>query len=179
MIEIIGSKFLKEIDPTGRLRVSACYQCGKCSSGCPMDFEVDLLPHQLIRLIQIGARDEVIGSRAIWSCASCGTCVSRCPMGVRTPEVIDELRAIAATEGKAEAKSRAFNDAFLGSVRRYGRVFEPGMLASYKIKSRDIFGDIAKGPAMIAKGKLKFLPPKGGDKAAVRRIFRNVREGKK
>lgn len=174
------SKLINEIDASGKFRISACYQCGKCSSGCPMHFETDVMPHQLVRMIQMGLRDEVLSGKTIWACASCGTCVSRCPMGVRTPEVIDELRAIAVRERKAaNGSSTAFNDAFLGSVKRHGRVFEPGMLLSYKLKSRDLFGDIAKGPVMIAKGKLRLLPPRGGNKDAVRRIFRSVEDGKK
>jgi heterodisulfide reductase subunit C len=100
-------------------------------------------------------------------------------MGVRLPEVIDRLKAIAASEGKAENKqSVAFNEAFLASIRRYGRIFEPGMLASYKIKSRDLLGDIAKGPVMIARGKLRLLPSRDGDRAAVRRIFIRLKERK-
>lgn len=180
MIKLISSDFIKELDPNGKLRISACYQCGKCSSGCPMHFETDVLPHQLIRLIQMGAREEVVRGRAIWACASCATCVSRCPMGVKTPEVIDELRTIAVREGKAaDSRVPAFNEAFLSSVERYGRVYEPGMLAAYKIKSKDFFGDIMKGPVMVAKGKLRLLPPRGGDKTAVKQIFIKLKEGRK
>ena len=180
MSKLLCCDFIEELDPSGSLRISACYQCAKCSSGCPMHFETDFGPHQLIRLIHLGARDAVLGSKAVWACASCGTCVSRCPMGVKTPEVIDELRALAVKEKKAaDAKSTAFNKAFLASVERFGRVFEPGMLASYKLKSRDFFGDIMKAPVMIAKGKLRLLPPKGGDKAAVKNIFISLRRKKR
>jgi heterodisulfide reductase subunit C len=101
-------------------------------------------------------------------------------MGVRTPEIIDELRALAVRERKAaNASSTAFNNAFLDSIKKFGRVFEPAMLLSFKLKSGDLFGDIAKGPTMIAKGKLRLLPPRGGNKDAVRKIFRSVEEGKK
>ena len=180
MTNLICSDLIAEIDPNGKLRVSACYQCGKCSAGCPMHFEADLLPSQLIRLIQIGARDEVLTAKSVWTCASCGTCVSRCPMGVRTPEVIDRLREISVREKKSsDTKSKAFNDSFLASVKKHGRVFEPGMLISYKLKSRDLFGDMDKGRAMFAKGKMRLTPPKGGDAAAVKRIFMKVTEKKR
>jgi heterodisulfide reductase subunit C len=145
-----------------------------------MHFETDLLPHQMLRLIQLGAREEVIDSLAIWTCASCETCVSRCPMGVRTPEVIDALRAIAVRERRAAAnRPTIFNNAFLASVRRYGRVFEPGMLAAYKLRTGDLLGDARKLPAAVAKGKLRLLPPRGANRASIRRIFRQVRENKK
>lgn len=179
MSKLMCSDFLAEVDPSGRLRISACYQCGKCSAGCPMHFDTDMLPSQLIRLIQLGSRDEVLKSKHVWACASCGTCVSRCPMGVRTPEVIDHLRAIATHDKKAsETKSGVFNDAFLGSVKRFGRVFEPAMLISYKLKTRDLFSDMDKGKVMFAKGKMKITPPKGADAQSVRRIFLKVTEKK-
>lgn len=179
MSKLFCSEFVEEIDPKGNLRVSACYQCGKCSAGCPMHFEADLLPSQIIRMIQMGAREEVLAAKSVWTCASCGTCVSRCPMGVRTPEVIDALREISAKEKKtADGKPSIFNDAFLSSVRRFGRVYEPMMLLTYKLKSKDLFGDMDKGRAMFSKGKLKLMPPKGGDAGAVRRIFMKTTEKK-
>ncbi len=180
MSKLFTSEFVTEIDPQGRLRVSACYQCGKCSAGCPMSFETDLRPSQLIRMIQLGAREEVLKSKTVWACASCATCVSRCPMGVKTPEVIDALREIATREKKsAESRSSAFNDSFLGSVKRHGRVYEPLMLLSYKLKTRDFFSDMDKGRAMFQKGKMKLMPPKGADSAGVRRIFQKVEEKKR
>lgn len=174
----ITNDLIKEIDPKGELRISACYQCGKCSSGCPMHFESDLLPHQLIRLIQMGATEAVIGCKTIWKCASCATCVSRCPMNVRTPEIIDAIRAMSAKERKSN-NSVAFNEAFLASVRRFGRVYEPGMLGAYKLRSKDFFADMSKLPTMLAKGKLKLIPPTGADKATVKQIFVKVKESSK
>ncbi|MDR3604234.1 MAG: 4Fe-4S dicluster domain-containing protein, partial [Syntrophaceae bacterium] len=37
--------------------INQCYQCGKCSAGCPVAPEMDLLPHQLVRLAVLGDVD--------------------------------------------------------------------------------------------------------------------------
>ena len=38
----------------GLTSVSACYQCKKCSAGCPLTFAMDLCPDQVIRLALLG-----------------------------------------------------------------------------------------------------------------------------
>ncbi|MDR2106559.1 MAG: hypothetical protein LBP24_04045, partial [Coriobacteriales bacterium] len=41
-----------------------CYQCGKCTAGCPMAHEMDLVPRQLIRMLQLGFIDRALNARA-------------------------------------------------------------------------------------------------------------------
>ena len=72
----------------------ACYQCGKCSAGCPMVAYMDIPPNQMIRLAQLGMIDSLLDCEAIWICVSCLTCNSRCPKGVRIAELIESLRQI-------------------------------------------------------------------------------------
>jgi heterodisulfide reductase subunit C len=72
----------------------ACYQCGKCSAGCPSIDKMDMLPSQVIRLIQMGKIDEALRSNAVWLCASCHTCVVRCPKGVDLAKIMEALRQI-------------------------------------------------------------------------------------
>ncbi|WP_052316104.1 4Fe-4S dicluster domain-containing protein [Desulfomonile tiedjei] len=65
--------------------INQCYQCGKCSAGCPMAPEMDILPHQLVRLAVLGNHDRIVDSKSIWLCLSCHTCGARCPNGIDVP----------------------------------------------------------------------------------------------
>jgi heterodisulfide reductase subunit C len=135
--------------------------------------EMDFLPSQVMRLVHLGAEEEVLGSQAIWLCASCETCTARCPMDIDIAAVMDALR-ILAIERKAamsDTRGKQFNRSFLGSVRRHGRVFELGMMAFYKLRTLDFFSDVDKVPKMLAKGKLALLPKSSKAAAEVREVF--------
>jgi len=80
-------------------KVLGCYQCGKCSAGCPMYHAADILPHQILRLLQLGYAEEALTSRMIWMCAACQTCASRCPRGVDLSRIMEALRARSIREG--------------------------------------------------------------------------------
>jgi len=79
--------------------IDACYQCGNCSSGCPLAQEMDILPNRIIRLLQLGQKDDIINSETLWICASCFQCTVRCPRGIDIQAVMDTLRQIALEEG--------------------------------------------------------------------------------
>ena len=94
--EQVGHKqqFLSsQIKNTSGLDPACCYQCGKCSAGCPMAGEMDLKTHEIIRLIQIDHGDRLFSSDAIWMCLTCETCTTRCPNKFDPAAVIDALRA--------------------------------------------------------------------------------------
>ena len=158
-------------------RLLACLQCGKCSSGCPVSARTDLRPHEIVRLVQLGASDEVLGSRAIWECTSCETCITRCPQKVDIPAIVDALRRIARADGKVTGESTVavFNDIFLRGVRRNGRMYEAGLMASYKIRTGDLWSDAGKLPMMLKKGKLPLIPKTVRGGAERKRLFERAR----
>jgi heterodisulfide reductase subunit C len=88
------SPFVTKVQQLSGQNLLACYQCGKCSAGCPVVSQMDILPNQIIRLAQLGLREDLLESRAIWVCASCMTCNVRCPKGINIAEVIEALRQI-------------------------------------------------------------------------------------
>jgi len=65
------SKFLDKVEELSEQNIYACYQCGKCSAGCPSISEMDISPSEIIRLVQLGEEEEVLNSKTIWVCASC------------------------------------------------------------------------------------------------------------
>ena len=61
------------------VNVATCYQCGKCSAGCPMAGEMPLKPHQMLRLAQLDEREKLLSDPSPWLCLTCETCTARCP----------------------------------------------------------------------------------------------------
>ena len=71
---------------------ACCYQCGKCSASCPVTAAMDLLPHQVLRWLQLGLLDELSESVTPWICASCFTCAARCPRDIDLARVMEGVR---------------------------------------------------------------------------------------
>lgn len=90
----IHSDFVKKVEEISGETLPSCYQCGKCSAGCPMSFAMDLLPNQIIRLVQLGLEEDIANSKTIWLCASCLTCAVRCPRGVDLAKIMEALRLL-------------------------------------------------------------------------------------
>lgn len=77
-----------------------CFQCGTCTSDCPIArFSDTYRPRQIIRMAQLGLRDRVLNSDTLWLCAACFTCTDRCPQDVEVASVIRVLRNLAAEKG--------------------------------------------------------------------------------
>src|SRR3989338_10007435 len=56
----VGSSFVAQIEKISGQKLLACYQCGKCSAGCPMASHMDVLPNQIIRLAQLGMKEQLL-----------------------------------------------------------------------------------------------------------------------
>jgi heterodisulfide reductase subunit C2 len=69
-----------------------------------------------------------------------------------------------------------FNDVFLNTVRRLGRMYEVGLMAGFKLRTRDFFSDVDKVPMMLKKRKLSLLPPMVGGGRDRKRLFKRARE---
>ena len=172
---------LDEVQRRADTPVGACFQCHKCSTGCPIGPDMDLLSSQIMRLVHLGEEDALLESGSIWLCASCEACSTRCPMGIDIAAVMDTLRMMAVERKAAvpDAHGQQFNRSFLGSVRRNGRVFELGMLAAYKLRCLDLLSDVDKFPKMLAKGKISLLPKRSGAAEEVRQVFKRAEEEEK
>jgi heterodisulfide reductase subunit C2 len=165
--------FAQKVKKTGQVNISPCYQCLTCTLGCPVAFAMDYRPNQLIRMIQLGLKEPVLSSSAIWLCANCETCVTRCPNEVDISKLMDTLRKMSLDEGLASQKSiTSFNQSFLESVRRWGKQFEVPMLLQFKLMTGDLFSDMDLGIKMLLKGKLKLTPPHFNNSTAIKAIFK-------
>ena len=139
--------------------VFRCYQCNKCSSGCPLADRFDLTPNQVMRSIQLND-PLVLESKAIWLCASCQTCTTRCPQQIDVTGVMNALRIEAKQRGIPPAipEIARFNEYFMRFVRKLGRVPELPLILAYNLREKKPFRDLGMGFQLIKRGRLKFLP---------------------
>jgi heterodisulfide reductase subunit C len=175
-----------KIEALAHTKVADCYQCGKCSAGCPMGDEMDIIPSSLLRMVQNGEVEEAMQSEAIWKCVSCLTCSTRCPKSVHIAGILDALKQRAIEENKIAPSQRRtvlFQQVFLDNIRRNGRLNEIELVGTFKTLGffqdwsvGNLLKDSMLGPKMMGKGKLHLKvgsPVK--DKAVVKRIFKKCK----
>jgi heterodisulfide reductase subunit C len=167
-----NKKLLAKLEERG-IDVQACYQCGRCSAGCPITEFFDLTTMQVVRLAAYGMEETLLNSKAIWLCAACETCASRCPNDIEIAGLMDVLRELALRKGITPAEPRVplFHQCFLGSIERWGRAYEVGLIAGYKMRSKDFTGDMKLGLKMFSKGKLSLMPHSIKAKGEIKKIF--------
>ncbi len=154
------SSFLEDVKRRSGEDLNLCYQCLKCTAGCPTAPYMDIKPNNIIRMIQMGMKKEVLGSSAIWLCVSCETCGTRCPNEIDIGVLMDTLREMALKEGIEPREKNIYllHETFIKSIERLGRVHEATMLMEYKLRSKDILTDLGSGLVLFLKGKIPILP---------------------
>jgi len=168
----IDPSFAREVQQRSTQNLQLCYQCLKCSIGCPTATYMEYNPNALIRLIQYGQKEKVLRSQAIWLCVSCWTCGTRCPNEIDMGVIMDTLREMALEDGVvADRNIVLLHQEFVNSIRRMGRVHEATMLAFYKLKSRDFMTDLGPGMKLFLKGKIPLFPSRIRGIDEIRRIF--------
>jgi len=173
----MADSLLQKVTKESRQPVDLCFQCRKCSAGCPTVDEFDFPPNMVLRMIQLGQRDELLQSRAIWMCISCETCGTRCPNGIRISAVMDSLRAACLEEGvkPADRQTVALHTSFIGNIKIFGRLHEATMLLLFKLKSRTISrDDINVGVKLFFRGKIPLLPKRSENMQKIKDLFRAV-----
>jgi len=170
----VSEDFSRIVQERSKQNVFSCYQCLKCSNGCPVTFAMDYLPHQVIRMVQLGMQDELLRSSTIWVCASCETCATRCPNDIEITRVMDILRQLSVEKGLVDKEKGPFifHKLFLDSIKRYGRVYELELVGLYRLKTRNLFEDLKLGWDMFRKGKLKLFPHSVKAKKEIKEIFK-------
>jgi len=169
--------FARRIAERSGQPVNTCYQCQRCTSWCPVTEFMDLKPHQLVRLIQLGLADGVYRSRSIWLCVGCAGCGAACPNDIDFHHVADALQQTAGDEDRAKAAAlTAFDKAFLATVRKGGRASEVGLVVRFKLATGRFLADMKLGLWMFLRGKLKLLAGKIRGRGEVREMFRRARQ---
>jgi heterodisulfide reductase subunit C len=175
-----NNPFIEEVIKVSNVNIQACYQCQKCSAGCPVVSAMDILPNQIVRQIQYGRREKVLTSKTIWICASCHTCSVRCPNDIDLAKVMDSLRHLALKSGlkAGEGEIPVFHSVFLDSIKASGRIHELSLILRFKLKTRDFLKDAALGWEMFRRGKIKILPQSFTGGRDIKEIFRAYEKGR-
>ena len=110
---------LKVLHKIGEHKPYNCFQCIRCTSGCPSMKMLEIKPHEIVSLVKLGFVEEVINSGIIWTCAQCLKCKERCPQEVSPVDLILALRNLA-VEMEAEVPE--------GYLRNVSMIIETGFI---------------------------------------------------
>ncbi|MDR7522285.1 MAG: heterodisulfide reductase-related iron-sulfur binding cluster [Armatimonadota bacterium] len=140
--------------------LALCFQCKVCTSGCPLAEAMDLVPHALVRALQVGREERALQANTYWLCASCMACTARCPQGIDVARVMDALRIVASRRRIPPRVPEAlvFTEAAVRSIRIFGRLYEAGVGAEMNLRLRQPLREGAHAWRLLRAGKLRVLP---------------------
>lgn len=151
--------FVDEVKTLTGISASECYQCFRCTNGCPVAEDMDIAPQKIMAYILNDERTRVLSADALWSCLQCFTCSARCPNGIDIARIIEALRRLALETGMASRIDiRDLDAAMIDSVARYGRIWELGVVMRYRLSHRALFKNIPMAFDMVRKRRIGFFP---------------------
>jgi heterodisulfide reductase subunit C len=165
---------IDSVEKISGTNIRECLQCKKCSNGCPVAGITTIGPAEIIRNLQFNNDENLLEKDLVWMCVSCEICYSRCPMKIDMASIMDALRILAVRKKNSSVKGpvHLFNNAFLRTVKLFGRTYDLGMIASYKLGTSSYLQDMDKLPFMLRKRKIAILPPFKGNRTYIKRIFK-------
>lgn len=171
--------FVEEIKKMpGGDKILDCIQCGVCAGSCHARFAMDYSPMQVIKMAQLGLKQEVLSSSTIWICASCYTCASRCPRGLDIPAIMSGFKNMAMKNNvPAPIKLKPkFHKTFSEIVGKYGRMQESELKIKLANKTsvNELIQNASLGLRMLRKGKLTLKPSRLKSSTHFSEIVKNV-----
>jgi heterodisulfide reductase subunit C len=175
--------FPEQVMESSGQNLRRCLQCGKCSGSCPITSQAVGGPRRLIARILGGMREQALSDPTWWYCVSCGACATRCPVEINMYAVSTALCQMAAEQGieASEPAIHLFEELFLKSVEKNGRVREINTVAAFNLHMHQPFADAAIAAKMVQKGMISPLAMlrKGRRNLQVSRIFEKTRQQQK
>ncbi len=83
-----------------KFELYGCFQCGKCTGGCPVSLKSKLNIRRL--MIEVLLRENlgnVLQRDELWDCTTCKTCTLRCPRGLEPMNLLIGMRALSVEKG--------------------------------------------------------------------------------
>ena len=103
-----------------------CYQCQRCSSGCPTALAMTITPAQMMRMAQLGLEQRLVSDASIWRCLGCDSCTQHCPYGVSVRRLVEVLREKAMQKHYLAGKKETFagQEGLFAGLRALGMLGE-------------------------------------------------------
>jgi len=138
-----GLAIVERVDPTfkhevrripGADKLTLCFQCGMCSSDCPVARRTETFrPRTIMRMAILGLKSALLDDGLIWLCTGCYACQENCPQGVRPTDVIEALRNLAVRMGRYHPSLRAKVE----PIFEFGRMYE---ITEFENEMREGYG---------------------------------------
>ncbi len=174
--------FLSQVDivPGGE-RLRKCIQCGTCTGSCPVSYAMDLSPREVIARFRAGDIETILRSRTIWICASCYACTVRCPVEIRITDLLYALKRVAMGKNirPRQFPVYALSEAFVRSVKWFGRNYEMGLLTEFFLRSLKWVNLLKMAPLglkMLKAGRLGLFPERIAGHADLKKIIARAEE---
>ena len=168
---------IEQIGAKAGVNLRDCYQCGKCSAGCPMAEAMDVPPQQIMRLLQLGKLDQVLDAESPWVCAQCMTCSARCPQNIDTAAVMREVRRASHDAGKHKMHDgNVFETLFMKGIASKGRSNEQYLAAQYNAFSGHFIQDVFNAPKMFTKKMIGVAPQSSENPEAIAKLIKRCEE---
>ncbi len=88
----VDPNLLIDLQDYGAVGAEKCFNCGTCTAMCPLTSDEHPFPRNMIRLAQVGAKEQLLASTDPWLCYYCGDCASTCPKEAEPGETMMALR---------------------------------------------------------------------------------------
>ena len=167
--------FRSEIEALSGQNPNLCFQCSKCSAGCPMAYKMDLKPAQIMHSIRLGREQAVLNSTAIWLCVGCETCSARCPQGVEPAAAINAARLMAVKQGVPPRVKEVdiYYRGFVNNMRLNGKIHDASVAGITQLLTGQLIENLPLAWKLFKRGRVKLPPlPLGGGK--FRKIYKNA-----
>lgn len=91
----VDPSLMLEMSEFGALATEKCLNCGNCTAICTLSKDDDGFPRRVIRWVQLGMKDALLGSKELWLCFNCGDCSETCPQQAEPANLMSAARCYA------------------------------------------------------------------------------------